>query len=368
MLKNKEATFCICCHRTLRPVEEFWFADDCYCQDCLDTQTVCCDYCGQRIYLDDAISDDYVSVCPSCYDMHYTRCENCDCLLHSGDAYYMEGDDYCYDCYKALFEDTIHSYSYKPTPHFYGIGKLFLGVELEIDEGGKIVENARTLLDIANRNKPHLYIKTDGSLEDGMELVSHPMSLRYHRRDMPWEEILDEAISLGYSSHKAKTCGLHVHVNRSYFGESLLKQELAISRVLYIVERYWYELLRFSRRTKSQISKWAVRYGYENTPTDILDKAKCSSGRYTCVNLTNEETIEFRIFRGTLRYNTFIATLELVSLICKYALHYTDSDLQEFSWTRFVLSIEKEEYPELVTYLKERQLYVNEPVIDKGEY
>ena len=42
-----------------------------------------------------------------------------------------------------------------------------------------------------------MYIKGDGSLDDGMELVSHPMSLDYHK-NYQWEEIMEKAISLGY--------------------------------------------------------------------------------------------------------------------------------------------------------------------------
>ncbi len=43
-----------------------------------------------------------------------------------------------------------------------------------------------------------------------------------------------------------------------------------------------------------------------------MDHAKSFiNGRYTCVNLTNEDTVEIRIFRGTLKYNTLAATIQL---------------------------------------------------------
>ena len=55
---------------------------------------------------------------------------------------------------------------------------------------------------------------------------------------------------------------------------------------------------------------------------DILEHAKkcCHAGRYTCVNLQNSSTIEFRIFRGTLKYNTFLAALQMVNRICDVAI------------------------------------------------
>ena len=94
---------------------------------------------------------------------------------------------------------------------------------------------------------------------------------------------------------------------------------------------------------------------------DILDHAKKGShaGRYTCVNLTNTSTIEFRMFRGTLKENTFIATLQLVNRVCDVALNLSDTELQALSWTTFVSGCQEKE---LVQYLKERRLYINEPV------
>ena len=53
----------------------------------------------------------------------------------------------------------------------------------------------------------------------------------------------------------------------------------------------------------------------------ILEKAKSGcNGRYVAVNLNNYHTIEFRLFRGTLKYNTFIATLQMVNHICDAAI------------------------------------------------
>lgn len=136
--------------------------------------------------------------------------------------------------------------------------------------------------------------------------------------------------------------------------------------MLYFFEKFWDELLKFSRRTQSQLDQWAARYGYKEKPRDILDRAKGGrhAGRYTAVNLTNRETVEFRMFRGTLKYNTLIATLQLLDRICDIAVCLSDGDLQAMSWTGFVTGCTQ---PELVQYLKERRLYVNEPVESEVE-
>ena len=62
------------------------------------------------------------------------------------------------------------------------------------------------------------------------------MSLEYQLHEMPWEEVLHEAVAQGYLSHQAGTCGLHVHVSRKAFGDSYDAQDSAIARVLFFVE------------------------------------------------------------------------------------------------------------------------------------
>ena len=95
-------------------------------------------------------------------------------------------------------------------------------------------------------------------------------------------------------------------------------------------------------------------------PKEQIDHAKNScAGRYTAVNLTNSETVELRLFRGTLKLNTLIATLQFVNHLCEVAISLSDQELQDMSWFDFLDMISE---PELIQYLKERRLYVNEPV------
>lgn len=337
------------------------------CPDCLEDSTVFCSHCGERISPNDDAGDGNTILCQDCYDTHYVSCSECGRLLSFDDAYFTDNDEYaCIDCYReSQNDDLIHSYGYKPDPVFYGTGNRYFGVELEIDQGGESVNNAKELLDIANVEEELLYCKHDGSLDDGFELVTHPLTLQYHLDSMPWEDVLQEAVSLGYCSHQGETCGLHVHVNRSAFGEEEESQEAVVARILYFVEKHWEELLKFSRRTPRQLARWASRYGYQERPKDILDHAKKGYGnRYSSINLQNYATIEFRIFRGTLKLNTFLATLQLVNKICDVALYLSDEELQAMSWTTFVSGCQEKE---LIQYLKERRLYVNEPIASEEE-
>lgn len=345
------------------------------CADCLDAHTVLCVECGGRIWSDDNAGSRDEPLCQDCYDDNYTSCCRCGRQLREDQAYYESSDEYderpyCSQCYAALDKDqSIHHYYYKPKAVFHGEGPRFFGVELEIDGAGERASHALALLNIANRNGDCAYIKHDGSLDDGLEIVTHPMSLEYHLREMPWEALCRKAVSLGYLSHRTSTCGLHVHVSRSAFGETEAAQEAAIARVLYFFERHWEELLKFSRRTPRQLERWAARYGYKEQPMEILDFAKKGyhGGRYTCVNLQNADTVEFRMFRGTLKPNTIFAALELLDQLCDMAVSLSDGELKAVPWTSFVSGIPAERRPELVQYLKERRLYVNEPVEGEAE-
>jgi len=342
------------------------------CRSCLEDATTICRCCGVRIWRSDAIDDD---LCQSCYDDDYTRCSDCGSVINYDDAYYTSGDEsdhdypYCYRCYHNHENHTsIHDYYYKPEPIFYGDDKLYYGVELEIDRGGEDDENADCLLDTANYCKEHMYIKHDSSIDDGFECVSHPMTLEYHKNNMPWERILRNAVSMGYRSHQAETCGLHIHINRSGLGYTYDEQECTIAKILYFYEKFWDEILRFSRRTASQAERWARRYGGGLiNPSESLIRAKRSGfGRYMAVNLENTNTVEMRIFRGTLKYGTFMATLQLVDEICRAAVSLSDDMLQSMTWLDFVQRIPPEKN-ELLDYLKIRRLYVNEPVEEDEE-
>ena len=331
---------------------------------------ITCTHCGAEISPEDNAGTESFPLCEDCYDRHYTYCSHCNRIIRLDDAYYEDEDSdepYCYECYaRYAHVNGIHDYYYKPDPIFYGEGPRYFGVELEIDGAGERDDYAKKVLQIANQDDiENAYAKHDGSLDDGFEIVTHPMSLSYQLDEMPWAEVLHKARSLGYLSHQACTCGLHVHVSRLAFGDTEDEQEDGIGRILYFFEKHWEELLKFSRRTRRQLDRWAARYGYKDQPREVLETAKKGNlGRYTCINLTNDDTIEFRIFRGTLKLNTLIATLQLVNRICDVAIFMSDEEIKEMSWTTFAAGCTQ---PELVQYLKERRLYVNEPVTAEEE-
>lgn len=96
--------------------------------------------------------------------------------------------------------------------------------------------------------------------------------------------------------------------------------------------------MKFSRRREYQLH-WAQRSEYKTTKKEgnrvhadkLREKGGCE-GRYYCVNLQNENTVEIRIFNGTLREESFIAALELCQTFADYAKSHNADDIAAATW------------------------------------
>lgn len=371
----EEKTICTCCGCEI-PEDEIYHVDgEPICQDCLNEECSVCECCGEIVWNDNSIHDEYTTLCEDCFNSHYYRCYECGDIIHENNAYWHDDEPYCQDCYNNRCDEYINDYSYKPEPIFYKSNdnyvtydnQRYYGVELEVDKGGKYDDYAENILDVGNQHNEHIYIKSDGSLDNGFEIVSYPMTLEYHINEMYWEEVIYETKKLGYRSHDTSTCGLHIHIGRSELGSTYDQQEEVIAKIMYFIELHWNEMLKFSRRTQSNMNRWSARIGYETTPQKVLHKAKENYNRYVAVNLQNRSTVEVRMFRGTLKYNTFVATLQMVDKIVDIAINLTDEKIDNLSWSDFVSTLDEAKYSQLIQYLKERSLYINEPVMAESE-
>ena len=146
-IQSKENQICELCGKKISGDDVRYFKGQVICVDCLDSNTTFCTHCGERIWRDDNEGTLSMPLCRRCYDDYYTTCERCGRIIHRDCANYSDDDDYpyCDDCWNEMQSDTIHEYSYKPMPIFYGGTNRFFGVELEIDHGGKDYGNADAL-------------------------------------------------------------------------------------------------------------------------------------------------------------------------------------------------------------------------------
>jgi hypothetical protein len=66
------------------------------------------------------------------------------------------------------------------------------------------------------------------------------------------------------------------------------------------------------------------------------------------VNLTNSNTVEFRLFKGALSSKKILASIELVSAFCHYAMNHTPDEVMKSKWSDI---LSNSDYPELNWYL-----------------
>lgn len=79
------------------------------------------------------------------------------------------------------------------------------------------------------------------------------------------------------------------------------------------------KMIQLSRRIAKSIVHWAS-FDEIGTP-------------HSAVSLCHPDTVEFRIFHGTLIFSTLLASLQLVNAICDVAVLLTE--IRKLSWSDF---------------------------------
>jgi hypothetical protein len=93
----------------------------------------------------------------------------------------------------------------------------------------------------------------------------------------------------------------------------------------------------------------------EDDDFDAVNKSKkTADSRYKAVNLCNSNTVEFRFFKGTLKRDTIIASIQWVDTIIQYCRSTQLKDLFSTDWDDIFGNTE---HVELSNYLKQRNLY-----------
>ena len=314
---------------------------DNYCPDCAVQCLSTCTEC-HRVFRG------HNAMCNECYHRLYARCEDCGMDYRTVDMIEERGLHFCNrdhaDHY--LARHVFINYSTKVVPTFYHhdgeSDKVGYGIELEVDvpksEDRKDTKYNGAVA--ALQKIPQIYLKHDGSLRFGIEIITHPASVAYHEKTMPWDQIIRIVDRYGFCSHHSGTCGLHIHASRGLFGTTKDEQAITIGKVITFVDYHWRHVVRFSRRKEDNLN-WCKKMDCDFTEPYALcvqnwmDQNHDHENRYVAVNTTYDPTVEFRIFRGTTNKYTIFACIEFVDFLIKRVSDYTFDQLKKVSWEEF---------------------------------
>ena len=368
---------------------------------CVDCSRIC-DRCEESGTINDSFStvDGRLIWCESCTSNHAQWCESCMEYGTDGYSYIQDIDQYwCNDCTSSTsyceYCDThnsggcencenesdengdriIHDYNYRPDTIFHSTDKderLYFGIEIEVEDPRGLRDSSHYAHRLEGMELA--YLKQDGSLSCGFEIVTHPMSHDFFKNeaDELWDTLENLRTTYKVKSWSTTTCGLHIHISRTGFnGGSHMHRFIN----LVYSNQELYETLAGRKSTR-----WAsfddlvwsdfVRdeegcpvqdeYGYTDTVTkrSIARKLHRGSGseRYSAVNVRNAETLEMRIFRGSVNSRTIKSQIDLAHASVEYTRTLTVKDIRADAlsadrFTEYILD-HSELYPQLCERLE----------------
>jgi hypothetical protein len=273
-----------------------------------------CNDCGELI---DAENDDYsyayddYVICPTCRDECYSYSDNRDCYISNDDYENEERDE------DSEYINEYHSSELGHIPSEFDKRKtkVYLGMELEVevkdgDRSGKAQEVSSAISGYRSPIDDNYYdystLEHDGSLDYGFEIITGYTGLDVHRDQLKFFKNRWH----GVKSHDTNTCGLHVHICKSD-----MTMYHASKLILFINDPDNHRLIKsIARRDESGYAKiknkaedkrWITHAKQFDNPLNHLNE-----DRYEALNFKNPKTIEFRLFKGTLKYETIISCLE----------------------------------------------------------
>lgn len=301
-----------------------------------------CQACG----LDATNSTVVNGLCVSCARRFFI-CNQCHgAMLHLDES--TCGYGYCRFC-----RPSTNRFTYEPigdAPH--------LGWELEVESSeDEFAQAQRETLRAFPQN--FVTLKDDGSLsENGFEIVSRPASIAKHKEVCTafFNAVRDGKLGR-LSSWSNNTCGLHVHICRKSIDWVRLDNqsnqwkldEHTIALIVCFVN------LPRNRRFIETIAGRDAN-GYTTFQRKRMQNAHVRTGhKYEAVNLEHSNTLEFRIFKGTLMPRSFFKALEFVVALSEFC-RATFNTRKALSLATFIRYIGENHatYPNLDSFISNR--------------
>lgn len=243
------------------------------------------------------------SLCEGCRESYFW-CEGCEDLVYEDDVHTNDyGDYHCPDCYSSDgVEDDVYEWNYRPNLVFHPsipvdpLKPLYIGMELEMSWRG--YEAKEWIAAVHDLHGDLLYCKSDSSVEDGFEVVTHPMSPDWAAKNFPFE-VFQEAIDAG-ATPKHSSCGTHIHIDKAALTTAqmwkILQVHMRLPDFCGIIGGRGTDAsyARFDHETNEAIVGNMLKIARNK------GEAFGSAARYVAVNVQNEQTIELRYMEGSI--------------------------------------------------------------------
>ena len=387
-MENEEVLVCVSCNKDVSDEHEATTSDDIVCHECV---RVCerCDYIG-TVDDDFRVVDSNQMWCEPCADNYSNWCDNCE-IYHTSDVYYAEdrSGTYCEGCWMDYLtycegcsnyyydpcscmddedERFIHDYSYTPDLKFHTVKEnptvpadfLYLGMEIELEAPRNDYGIRTDAAEYASNLEDYglAYLKSDGSLECGFEVVTHPMTHDYFKNHAPkfWEVIGGLRDEFRMRAWSAGTAGIHIHLSRAGFNNGAHIHRFL--QLVYANEEF------YSRMAGRNSGRWAkfddvLQWDSDKDRSVKSFKRKLArygnnhSDRYSAVNTLNRNTLEMRIFRSTLNPDTIKSALDLAHASVEYTRTLTvgqivNGALERMNFIQFIHD-NKDTYAHLIS-------------------
>lgn len=328
-------THCFCCDNVViihdyRRTPETWnafsrpcvrevYSEGFVCRNCEDKVINDSEYfmcgCGLLCAFDNSARAWGEYYCGRCGD-NIGTCDYCD------EHIWLDSDDH--SCDEREDRRIIHNYDFRPrggfTYHGYDPNNVYLGFELEVEcfEGNldSDAERVRNVLEIEQNRG---YLKYDGSLNHGFEIVSQPHTLAEFQEHFPFE-VIKNLQQTGYRSWDTDTCGFHVHVSKSAFGwnnRARIQEGRVEAHALRFLKLI-YDNDRYVRRLAGRSSDQWASFDDKRALIPKVKHGRQVNSRYSAVNVSNPDTFEVRVFKGSMRVARILANLEFVHACVEY--------------------------------------------------
>lgn len=293
------------------------------CQVCAKIKSI-----DEIVDVNDRSFNSLTYVCRHCAEEQFHTCHAC--------GRYYRNRCNCGD------ENAFMNYDQKPTStKVFKVGdeRLFLGMEFELSS---TVNRNDDINHLTDKLYGYGYCKHDGSVFNGFEFVTFPMSPEWLNANPIFLELLEKTCrsrKMEASTVLPQTNGMHIHMSKAAFRDYELYKFIeffyeCFPLVHYVSERAWTNIYRWSPLYLNKIQ---------------LAERKSNPDKHVCLNLKNPHTVEVRVFKGCYTQFKVKKNIQFCLSIKEFVNNVSAKGINEKNYLNFLYS--NKEYKELKEFL-----------------